>query len=101
MTYESPKTRSLGKLNYGDHDAYSVTVSHLQESRTFVRDATGLVRSLSPFDSMAINISVITVGCMFYCLAFVGASFGTNIAIGFVLAAALSLPFVLLYSTFS
>src|SRR5208282_1645793 len=79
----------------------TVTVSHLQESRTFVRDATGLVRSLSPFDSMAINISVITVGCMFYCLAFVGASFGTNIAIGFVLAAALSLPFVLLYSTFS
>ncbi len=76
-------------------------MSHLQESRTFVRDATGLVRSLSPFDSMAINISVITVGCMFYCLAFVGASFGTNIAIGFVLAAALSLPFVLLYSTFS
>jgi len=38
---------------------------------------------------------------MFYCLAFMGASFGTNIAMGFVLATVLSIPFVLLYSTFS
>ena len=72
-----------------------------QDKKVFVRDATGLIRALSPFDAIAINIESITIGTMFFGLVFVGSFFGTDICVGFLLAALLSTAFALLYSTFS
>ncbi|MFI5449541.1 MAG: APC family permease [Candidatus Bathyarchaeia archaeon] len=80
---------------------FSVQIFMEKSNKVFVREATGLTRSLSPFDSIAINVESITIGTMFFGLVFIGTFFGTDISLGFLLATALSLAFALLYSTFS
>jgi amino acid transporter len=73
----------------------------LAQDKVFVREATGLIRALSPFDAIAINIENVTLGTTFFGLVFIGSFFGTDISLGFLVACVLSMAFALLYSTFS
>src|SRR5579862_4422788 len=75
---------------------------HLGEGKIFVRQATGLVRSVSFLDSIAINISYMSIGAA---LALIGFTMvllptvnGVNLVYGSAIAALFAVPQMVVYT---
>jgi amino acid transporter len=72
--------------------------------KVFTRDATGLVKSVSLLDSIALNISNMSAGAALGVIGFTmidlttGQLSGVNLAIGAVLAFVLSIPQIVVYT---
>jgi amino acid transporter len=67
----------------------------------FVREATGLVKALSAWDSLSMNFVFMAVGCLFLCYSVVGIYVGANVPVGILITTVASFLIAGLYALLS
>jgi amino acid transporter len=87
----------------GNSGVVKPSKQHSQTERVFVREATGLVKSVSLLNSIALNISNMSAGAALATIGFtmilLPSVAGVNLVYGSLIAFALSIPQILVYST--
>ncbi len=73
------------------------------QTTVFVREATGLVKNVSFFDAIAINVSYMSIGAALALIGFIMVALptvvGVNLVYGSVIAAAFTVPQLIVYTT--